>query len=234
MLYVEVLEVPDAHSARLPPKPTMMSMLRHTRSEENIVDGVVSDENEQTSSTPGGEPDSGMISGASPPSLSASNIYITTASNSSCFDLDCWSQEDDEISAQYLRLKSNRNGGCDTISQMSQDSCDSREPVFVAAVDIRRRLSESLNIPKSTFKRDPEDPSASVLKELFERKAHRIRKGSPFGYLPGWKLLPCIVKCGDDLRQELMAYQLLALMKDIWSEERVPLWVRPCRFVSKN
>jgi phosphatidylinositol 4-kinase len=53
---------------------------------------------------------------------------------------------------------------------MSQDSSDSREPVFVAAVDIRRRLSESLHVPKSTFKRDPEDPSASILKELFEIK----------------------------------------------------------------
>lgn len=55
----------------------------------------------------------------------------------------------------------------DTISQMSIDSCDSREPVFVSAIDIRRRLSESHNAPKSTFQRDPEDPSASVLKEPF-------------------------------------------------------------------
>jgi len=62
----------------------------------------------------------------------------------------------------------------DTISQMSIDSCDSREPVFVAAVDIRRRLSESLNAPKSTFQRDPEDPSASVLKEPFHIKVYFI------------------------------------------------------------
>ena len=36
-----------------------------------------------------------------------------------------------------------------------------------------------------------------------------------------------IVKCGDDLRQELLAYQLLALLQKIWKEERVPLWLRP-------
>ena len=55
---------------------------------------------------------------------------------------------------------------------MSVDSTDSREPVFVAAIDIRRRLSESINGPKtkSGFKRDPEDPSASVLKEPWEDK----------------------------------------------------------------
>jgi phosphatidylinositol 4-kinase len=52
---------------------------------------------------------------------------------------------------------------------------------------------------------------------------------SPYGHYPTWKLLPCIIKCGDDLRQELLAYQLLALFKDIWHEERAPLWVRPCR-----
>jgi phosphatidylinositol kinase/protein kinase (PI-3 family) len=35
------------------------------------------------------------------------------------------------------------------------------------------------------------------------------------------------VKCGDDLRQELLAYQLLSLLQKIWKEERVPLWLRP-------
>ena len=56
---------------------------------------------------------------------------------------------------------------------MSIDSTDSREPpVFIAAGDIRRRLSESLRQPKAlkNFQRDPEDPSASVLKEPWEDK----------------------------------------------------------------
>ena len=33
---------------------------------------------------------------------------------------------------------------------------------FVAAGDIRRRLSESLSAPQALFKRDPEDPSGTV------------------------------------------------------------------------
>ena len=45
--------------------------------------------------------------------------------------------------------------------------------------------------------------------------------------MPRWKLLSIIVKCGDDLRQELLAYQLLATLQKIWLEERVPLWLRP-------
>lgn len=36
-----------------------------------------------------------------------------------------------------------------------------------------------------------------------------------------------IVKCGDDLRQELLAYQLLLQFQAIWRQERVPLRLRP-------
>ena len=83
-----------------------------------------------------------------------------------------------------------------------------REPVFIAAGDIRRRLSESLKAPRAIFVRDPDDPSASVLKEPWEEKVRRVRDSSPYGHLKNWKLLSVIVKCGDDLRQELMAYQV--------------------------
>ena len=43
------------------------------------------------------------------------------------------------------------------------------------AGDIRRRLSECVNTPKSKsgFKRDPEDPSAAVLKEPWAEKVER-------------------------------------------------------------
>ena len=38
-------------------------------------------------------------------------------------------------------------------------NCDLVQGPFVAAGDIRRRLSESLSAPQALFKRDPEDPS---------------------------------------------------------------------------
>ena len=57
-------------------------------------------------------------------------------------------------------------------------------------------------------KRDPEDPSAQALKEPWDAKVARIRESSPYGHLDNWKLVTCIVKCGDDLRQELLAYQV--------------------------
>lgn len=63
------------------------------------------------------------------------------------------------------------------------------------------------------FQRDPDDPSAAALKEPWEEKVQRIREASPYSHLPGWQLRAAIVKCGDDLRQELMAYQLLKLLQ---------------------
>lgn len=66
------------------------------------------------------------------------------------------------------------------------------------------------------FQRDPEDPSAAALKEPWEEKVKRIRDASPYGQLPNWKLLSVIIKCGDDLRQELLVYQVLKVLK-VWT-----------------
>ena len=91
------------------------------------------------------------------------------------------------------------------------------------------------------------------MKEMWEDKVKRIRERSPYGHLPNWsknniilhsfihsfvhslssfpvsllELLAAIVKWGDDLRQELVSWQLLEQFKRIWKEENVPLWLRP-------
>ena len=73
-----------------------------------------------------------------------------------------------------------------------------------------------LKIDKNIFllvQRDPEDPSAAALKEPWEEKVSRIQETSPYGHLPNWKLMSVIVKVGDDLRQELLVYQLLKKLK---------------------
>jgi hypothetical protein len=103
---------------------------------------------------------------------------------------------------------------------------------FIAASEIRRRLIESMNAPKKTFPIDPEDPSAAALKEPWDVKVRRIRERSPFGHLSNWHLMATIVKCGDDLRQEMLAYQLLTTLQEIWRQERLPLWVRPYKIIA--
>ena len=102
-----------------------------------------------------------------------------------------------------------------------------QEPVFFAPGEIRRRLLEHTQQPSKTFARDKDDPSASALKEPWQDKVDKIRNSSPYGHLPGWKLLSAIIKCGDDLRQELLASQLLRQFQNIWDMERVSLKLRP-------
>lgn len=129
-------------------------------------------------------------------------------------------------SFQYLQLRKPMDR--DTISQLSQESSDSREPNFIPG-DIKRRLSQMASTPSSTFNYDREDPSAAALKEPWDLKQRRIRATSPYGHFASWQLLAVIVKYGDDFRQELLASQLLSMLQRIWQEEHVPLWVRPCK-----
>jgi hypothetical protein len=49
----------------------------------------------------------------------------------------------------------------------------------------------------------------------------RNASASPYGHLPGWSLRGCIIKSGDDCRQELLALQLIRELADIWAGARV-------------
>jgi phosphatidylinositol 4-kinase len=217
LIYVEVIEVEDINTTPIPVKQNN-NTLRQTKSEENLVDFGQQNSNNKTNAN-----GSNNITRIANSFMSYPSIYD---------DSDCWTPEDDEVSKQYrLRMRSHDK---DTISQLSQDSGtsgDGAHPIFVAAGDIRRRLSETINAPKTSFARCPEDPSAAALKEPWDEKVNRIRESSPFGHLQNWKLYAAIVKCGDDLRQELMAYQLLVSLQKIWEQERVPLWLKPCKIL---
>jgi len=166
IIYVEVVEVADLQTSPVPMKVT--SALRQTRSEENIA----------------GTNDCASSCVAAERHVNSYSVYSQHDEDSA----DCWSQEDDEITQQvkhersaglqarlygvyntplrlqYIQLR--RPKDRDEISQVSQESSDSREPpVLIEAKDIRRRLSESLSDPRhSTFSRTSEDPSAHVLK----------------------------------------------------------------------
>lgn len=206
LLYVEVLEVENVYSSHVPSK-RLENTLRFTKSEEDLTTCYV------------------RSNGSPHPEFS---LY----GGSEFDDAECWSQEDDEILQFAVKTRS-----VDTLSQFSVDSttsADSKEPVYIAAGDIRKRLSEHFTAPKSKFERDPEDPSAAALKEPWEEKVKRIRDASPYGQLPNWKLLSVIIKCGDDLRQELLVYQVLKVLKNIWDQEHVPLWIEPYHILATS
>ncbi|GAV04312.1 hypothetical protein RvY_14613 [Ramazzottius varieornatus] len=177
------------------------NVMRHTKSEENIMDQSPCDEG--------------------------------ISSSKSDEDGECWSQEDDEILNQFPVHDVNRLHNGETTSVWSQESMQSLESreITISAGDVVRRLNESLNANGTSFKPDHEDPSAAAMKEPWEMKQARIRRSSPYGHLPNWRLLAVIVKCGDDLRQEQLAHQMLQLLQKIWETEKLKLWLKPCNIL---
>ncbi|XP_078526602.1 phosphatidylinositol 4-kinase beta isoform X2 [Lissotriton helveticus] len=204
LVYVEVLECENFETSVVPvriPENRIMS----TRSVENLLDCGITHEQRASS--------------------------FTTVPN---YDNDDEAWSVDDIGELQVELPEVHTNSCDNISQFSVDSItsqESKEPVFIAAGDIRRRLSENLAHAPTTFRRDPDDPSAVALKEPWQEKVRRIREGSPYGHFPNWRLLSVIVKCGDDLRQELLAFQVLKQLQVIWEQERVPLWIKPYKIL---
>eukprot|EP01127_Copromyxa_protea_P019923 TRINITY_DN6561_c0_g1_i2.p1 TRINITY_DN6561_c0_g1~~TRINITY_DN6561_c0_g1_i2.p1 ORF type:complete len:437 (-),score=96.84 TRINITY_DN6561_c0_g1_i2:41-1351(-) len=63
--------------------------------------------------------------------------------------------------------------------------------------------------------------------ESWDMKTERLRKSSPFGHLPNWKLRSLIVKFGDDCRQEHVALQMITQFHRIFTEAKLPLFVKP-------
>jgi len=118
------------------------------------------------------------------------------------------------------------------ISIRSGDSVQSYDTgQTVLAADIRLRLHQETTVSMGDLRIDPDDPSAAALKEPFAEKERKIREASPYGHLKNWKLLPIIVKCGDDLRQEMLAYQLMTALKAAWDKEMTKIWVRPYKIL---
>ncbi|KAL7672480.1 hypothetical protein ACOME3_007364 [Neoechinorhynchus agilis] len=55
---------------------------------------------------------------------------------------------------------------------------------------------------------------------------------STYGQSDGWQLNSCIVKSGDDIRQDLLAFQFITCLKRIWENEGVPAFVHPVKIVT--
>lgn len=122
-----------------------------------------------------------------------------------------------------------------SLSRISIRSLDSHQSFdtasIISASQIRKRLDQNTSNTNSEIHHDPDDPSAAALKEPFREKERKIRESSPYGHLPNWRLLPVIIKCGDDLRQEMLAYQLLCALQDAWVKEQTKIWIRPYRIL---
>ncbi|ORM39510.1 Phosphatidylinositol 4-kinase [Babesia sp. Xinjiang] len=131
---------------------------------------------------------------------------------------DSWRGGDDESAAALLSAIQGLVIGSNNKSfQYNRD--DNR--VFnktPSAVETKFPLLEQMS---------PKEAKAVVFSELFEDKKKRLRKYSPYGKLESWNVRAVIIKGGDDLRQEYMVNQLLTLFNEIFTNARLPLWLRP-------
>lgn len=103
IIYVEVVEVADIYTSPVISK--MMPTLRHTKSDEHLDqlgDSVVEVKKDTSKNF----------------SMNRISSQLDVFNEE-----DVWSQEDDEITAQYLRM--HRKVDRDTVSQLSLESCDS-------------------------------------------------------------------------------------------------------------
>lgn len=120
IIYVEVVEVADIYTSPVIPK--MMPTLRHTKSDEHLEQigeveiGVDGQEIKKDSTLPITSATFGMRPFGIP--RINSNLEVFN-------DDEVWSQEDDEITAQYLRMSQHKKIDRDTVSQFSMESCDS-------------------------------------------------------------------------------------------------------------
>uniref|UniRef100_K3WM55 1-phosphatidylinositol 4-kinase n=1 Tax=Globisporangium ultimum (strain ATCC 200006 / CBS 805.95 / DAOM BR144) TaxID=431595 RepID=K3WM55_GLOUD len=71
------------------------------------------------------------------------------------------------------------------------------------------------------------DQPLVIFTERWADKERRIQATSEFGDVPGWRLLPVIVKSNDDLRQEQLAAQLIQQFAKVFDEANVPVFLRP-------
>ncbi|EGR28337.1 phosphatidylinositol 4-kinase, putative [Ichthyophthirius multifiliis] len=67
--------------------------------------------------------------------------------------------------------------------------------------------------------------------DIWDDKYKELKQKSPFKFMKSYKLRPLIVKGGDDLRQELIAMQLISKFKQIFDEARIPLYLRPYEII---
>lgn len=60
---------------------------------------------------------------------------------------------------------------------------------------------------------------------LWEYKQEVLKRDSPYSEFPSYRIRQLIVKGGDDLRQEMVAMQIIRKVKEIFAREKTGLYV---------
>ena len=93
--------------------------------------------------------------------------------------------------------------------------------------DLKRESSFRVDASYADDHRPPDEELLKALGEPWATKSERLRKVSPHGSNPSWRLISCIVKSRDQLRQEMLAQRLIQEFARIFERADVGVWLRP-------
>lgn len=99
---------------------------------------------------------------------------------------------------------------------------------------IKRESSFHIESQFPDDRRPPDEELLKALGEPWDVKSERLRKLSQFGDRPNWRLVSCIVKARDQLRQEMLAQRLIQEFAYIFERAKLSLWLRPYQILSTS
>jgi len=93
--------------------------------------------------------------------------------------------------------------------------------------------SETRRVRKSGSKRKEvaKKTRLAIWGEPWKEKEERIRRESLYGGYSSWALNAIMVKGGDDVRQEVLASQIIEQFSAIFREAKLPLWLKATKVV---
>ncbi|CDF35607.1 unnamed protein product [Chondrus crispus] len=98
----------------------------------------------------------------------------------------------------------------------------------------KRESSFKFDLQHADDRRPPDEELLKALGEPWAKKSERLRRTSPFGSNPNWRLVSCIVKARDQLRQEMFAQRLIQEFARIFEKASIPCWLRAYQIISTS
>lgn len=126
--------------------------------------------------------------------------------------------------------------------QKNESNPQKTQEFKLAVLKMEEKLRSEMEIAensKENQRKNTEDEQKETKKiaklgpweEIWEDKAEIIQENSPYGHFPSYKLRSLIIKGGDDLRQEILAMQLIIKFKQIFENAHLKLYLRPYEII---
>lgn len=125
-------------------------------------------------------------------------------------------------------IESKTEDNCIDVPPTIKDNLENKNTICQETIIVKSDSSKKLNSKLITIEFKEEN------KDLFgsEDEEEILKDLSPYGNFSTWRTFKCIIKSGEDLRQEQFASQLINLFNQIFRVEKVNCWVKPYEVIS--